>query len=121
MPEGAPSVQVLERVQSICLALPSATEQETWGNPTFRVRSKIFTLVQEVNGRLSIWIKAAPGVQGALIAQDGDRYFSPPYLGGRGWVGVLLDMQVDAQELADLILDSYVLVAPKSLAKQITL
>ncbi len=53
--------------------------------------------------RVAAWIAAAPGVQAALIARDPGRYFRPPYVGHRGWVGVYLDVEFDADELAGLL------------------
>lgn len=102
-----------------CLALPEAHEQETWGDPTFRVGSKIFAMVKRGDGRVSVWCKAAPGVQEALVAADPARFFRPPYLGHRGWIALRADGDADRDELADLITDSYRLVAPKRLSARI--
>jgi hypothetical protein len=109
----------LERVRLLCLALPEATEKEAWGDPTWRVRDKIFAM-QKGNyerGRPSVWVKAPEGDQSALVASDPDRFFVPPYVGGKGWVGVHLDgAEPDWEELAELVEDSYRLIAPKRLA-----
>jgi predicted DNA-binding protein (MmcQ/YjbR family) len=106
----------LARVRAICLSLPEATEQETWGGPTFRVRAKIFAMPRRDDGRLSVWCKAPAGAQALLIAADPARFFSPPYVGPKGWIGVRLDRDVDWDELTDLITDSYRMTAPKRLA-----
>lgn len=109
----------LERLRRICLALPEAAEKEAWGDPTWRVRTKIFAM-QKGNyqgGRPSVWVKAPEGDQAALVASDPDTFFVPPYVGGKGWVGVHLDgPDVDWDELAELVPDSYRLIAPKRLA-----
>jgi hypothetical protein len=109
----------LERLRAICLALPEATEKEAWGDPTWRVRDRIFAM-QKGNyegGRPSVWVKAPEGAQEALVAEDPDRFFVPPYVGGKGWIGVHLDTHaVEWDELADLVADSYRLIAPKRLA-----
>jgi predicted DNA-binding protein (MmcQ/YjbR family) len=112
MPGDAPT----DRLREICLALPEATEKETWGDPTFRVRDKIFAMCKAGDGRLSIWCKAAPGAQAILVGSDPVRFFVPPYVGHNGWIGVRLDVEVDWEELADLIEESYRLTAPKRLA-----
>lgn len=104
--------EALARVRAICLALPEASEQETWGGPTFRVRAKIFAMPRSDDGRPSVWCKAPAGVQSMLIAADPDRFFFPPYVGAKGWTGVRLDTAVDWEELTDLIADSYRLIAP---------
>ena len=109
----------LERLRRICLALPEATEKEAWGDPTWRVGDRIFAM-QKGNfegGRPSVWLKAPEGAQGALVGSDADRFFVPPYVGGKGWVGVHLDGRVDWGELTDLVEESYRLIAPKRLAR----
>ena len=107
-------------IRAICLTLPETEERETWGDPTFRVRDKIFAMTKTGDGRLSLWCKAAPGLQESLIAADPNRYFRPPYVGPKGWIGVRLDGKVDWDEVTDLVTDSYRLIAPKCLAAQIT-
>jgi predicted DNA-binding protein (MmcQ/YjbR family) len=109
----------MEWLRALCLALPEATEQETWGDPTFRVRGKIFAMAKRGDGRLSVWCKAAPGLRGALVAADPARYFVPPYVGHKGWIGVRLDGPVDWDELGDLVEESFRLIAPKRLAARL--
>lgn len=112
--------ETLGRLRAICLALPEATEKLTWGeHPTFRVRDKIFALHVDDHhgdGRVAVWCKAAPGVQGMLVGADPARFFVPPYVGHHGWVGVRLDGAVDWEELTDLVAESYRRTAPKRLA-----
>lgn len=109
----------VDRLRAICLDLPEATEQETWGDPTFRVRDKIFAMPKAGDGRLSLWLKAPPGAQGVLVGADPGRFFVPPYVGHRGWIGVRLDVTVDWDELADLIQESYRMTAPKRLGARL--
>ena len=112
----------LERLRRICLAFPEATEKEAWGDPTWRVRDRIFAM-QKGNfegGRPSVWLKAPDGVQAALVGSGPERLFVPPYVGHKGWVGVYLDgRRVDWEELEDLIDDSYRLIAPKQLVAKL--
>lgn len=105
-----------ERLRAICLALPEAEEREAWGDPTFRVRNKIFAMEKRGDGRVSLWCKAAPGGQAHLVAADPERFFVPPYVGPKGWVGMRLDRRPDWSEVATLVRRSYPLVAPKRLA-----
>jgi predicted DNA-binding protein (MmcQ/YjbR family) len=109
-------VSWLGRLRAICLALPEATEKETWETPTFRVRDRIFTMVSERNERPAIWLKAPKGVQAILLGADPDRFFAPPYVGPKGWVGVHLDRRPDWAEVAGLVRRSYRMTAPKRLA-----
>jgi predicted DNA-binding protein (MmcQ/YjbR family) len=110
----------LPRLRKLCLALPEAHEVEAWGEPTFRVRNKLFAMyaspaTHHGNGRAAVWCKAAPGNQGLMVRAAPDRFFVPPYVGPSGWIGIWLDGPVDWVELRDLLRDSYTLVAPKRL------
>jgi predicted DNA-binding protein (MmcQ/YjbR family) len=104
-----------DELRAICLALPEAVETGGVGNPSFKVRDKIFAMRHMMDERMSLWCKAPPGVQGALVSTDPERFFVPPYVGQHGWVGVFLDVELDWDEIADLIEDSYRMTAPKRL------
>jgi hypothetical protein len=110
----------LARLRKLCLALPEAHEVEAWGEPTFRVRNKLFAMYASAdthhgNGRPAVWIKAAPENQAFMVRAAPDRFFVPPYVGPSGWVGVRLDGAVDWAEIAELLRDAYRLTAPKRL------
>ena len=112
--------RLITRLRKLCLALPEAHEVEAWGEPTFRVRNKMFATFADANnhhggGRPAAWLKAGPGEQGLLVRAAADRFFVPPYVGPSGWVGVWLDGNVDWDELRELLEDGYRLVAPKKL------
>jgi hypothetical protein len=108
-------------VRRIALGLPEATERLSHGMPTFFIRDKkVFVSCVENHhddGIFGIWVSAAPGVQGELVTQEPERFYVPPYVGHRGWVGLRLDIDVDTDELAAIITDSYRNVAPKTLTK----
>ncbi len=105
----------LDRLRAICLALPEAIEAGGVGNPSFKVRDKIFAMQHGVDGRPSMWCKAPPGVQDILVGSNPQRFFVPPYVGHHGWVGAWLDAEIDWDEIADLVEESYRLTAPKRL------
>jgi hypothetical protein len=114
----------LARLRRLCLALPEAHEVEAWGEPTFRVKNKLFAMFAGPDnhhgaGRPAVWCKAAPGNQELMIAAAPDRFFRPPYVGPSGWVGRWLDGRVDWAEVDGLLRDSYSLVAPRRLADQL--
>jgi hypothetical protein len=116
-------VKRLARLRKLCLALPEAHEVEAWGEPTFRVRNKLFAMYADAGnhhggGRTAVWCKATPENQRLMIAAAPTRFFVPPYVGPSGWVGVWLDHEVDWNELADLLRDAYSMVAPKRLLKE---
>ena len=108
--------QSIDRLRAICLTLPETTETEAWGDPTFRVRGKIFVMEKRGDGRISLWFKAPEGSQTILVGADPGRFFVPPYLGSKGWVGMRLDDDPDWGEVAALVGRSYRLIAPKRLA-----
>ena len=108
----------LERVRRICLALPEATEKVAWGAPTFRVRDKkMFAIYAEHHHgdeRIALWCHAPPGAQEILAGSEPKRVFVPPYMGVRGWIGLDLATNSDAQ-LTEHVREAYRLVAPKKL------
>lgn len=116
----ASSVDVLDRVRALCLALPDAHEVEAWGEPTFRVRNKLFAMYASPGnhhgrGRPAVWIKAKAENQRLLMELEPTRYFAPPYVGPSGWVGMWLDKRPRWREVEELLRDGYRQVAPKRL------
>ena len=114
----------LERLRSICFALPEMTERISHGSPTFFIRDKKVLCSYHPHGihgehDRSIWVPAPPGVQEQLVDDEPDRFYRPPYVGHRGWVGLRLDRQVDWDEVDAMVREAYRLVAPKTLVKQL--
>jgi hypothetical protein len=111
----------LTRLRRLCLALPEAHEVEAWGEPTFRVRNKMFATYASAGshhgaGRHAVWLKAPPGNQGLMVRSAPERFFVPPYVGPSGWIGVWLDSGTDWDELVELLRDAWTVTAPKRLA-----
>lgn len=115
MPEADP----IARIRQVCRTLPETVEKPFGGHtaPSFRVRDKLFVMIYEDHGAMAV--KAAPGVQEALVASAPERFFVPPYVGHKGWVGARLDVDQDWDEITELIVDSYRLIAPKRLAARL--
>jgi hypothetical protein len=113
--------QALERIREICLGLPETSERPSHGAPTFFVRGKRAFLMVLVNhhgdGRFAIWCAAEDGVQAMLVGSDPERFFVPPYVGHRGWLGVRLDRGLAWEEIAGIAEDAYAEVAPASLVE----
>lgn len=109
-----------DRLRALCMALPEAEERETWEIPTYRIRGKIFALQSAIGERDAVWCKAQEGSQELLVQADPDRFFVPPYLGHKGWVGMWLDRRVNWTEVAELVRRSYRLIAPKKLTAALT-
>ena len=110
----------LTRLRKLCLALPEAHEVEAWGEPTFRVKNKLFAMHASANnhhggGREAVWCKATAENQSLMVRAAPKKFFVPPYVGPSGWVGVYLDAKTDWAELAELLRDAYELTAPKKL------
>jgi hypothetical protein len=114
----------LDRLRAVCLAFPEVTERPSHGAPTWFVRGKsAFATLREhghhQNDFPHLVCAAPPGAQEELIAADPTRFFRPPYVGGRGWLGVRLDGEVDWAELAELCEDAYRTIAPARLVRQL--
>jgi hypothetical protein len=110
----------LAKLRKVCLALPEAHEVEAWGEPTFRVKNKLFAMYAADSnhhgaGRSSVWIKATKGNQSLMLSAQPDRFFKPPYVGPSGWIGVYLDRSPDWDEVGELLRDGWRMTAPKKL------
>lgn len=109
----------LERVRALCLALPETTERPSHGAPTFFVQGKKSFVMYLDNhhgdGRLALWCHAPAGAQDGLVRANPRRFFVPPYVGYRGWIGVRLDRGIDWDELASIIEAAHRMATPKRL------
>lgn len=107
-------------VRKICLALPETSERPSHGAPTFFVRKKTFVMVlndHHGDGRFAIWCAAPAGLQQMLVEADAERFFVPPYVGHRGWLGVRLDRGLNWDELTGIVEDAFAEVAPPKLVE----
>lgn len=113
----------LERIASlrqICLALPEVTERLSHGEPTWFVRDKksfVTFSTRHHGGPFGFWCAARFGAQDALIGSDPEKYYRPPYVGHRGWLGVRLEAaEIDWAEIETVVREAYRVVAPAKLA-----
>ena len=115
---------LLARVAELCVALAEAEREDSPPHAAFRVRGRTFAYFVEDHhgdGIVGIHAKTRPGENEALIDAHPDRYFMPAYLGARGWVGLRLDAgEPDWREVEDVLTESYVQVAPKTLARRLS-
>ena len=113
--------RTLAQIREICLGLPETSERLSHGAPTFFVlekRSFLMVLADHHgDGRFAMWCAAPDGVQSMLVEADPERFFVPPYVGHRGWLGVRLDRGLDWNELAGIAEDAYAEVAPAKLVE----
>ena len=110
----------LEQLRAICLQFTEAHEVEAWGEPTFRVRNKMFAMYASSDthhggGRPSVWVKSTLVNQDLLVRWQPARYFVPPYVGPSGWIGIYLDKRPSWKTIADILRDAYLLILPKKL------
>lgn len=109
-----------ERLAGICSALPEVTERPSHSAPTWFVRDKQSFVTLWEHGHHNndfphLWCAAPPGAQQELVEAEPERFFRPPYVGGRGWLGLRLDVAVDWHEIAGICEEAYRVVAPKRL------
>jgi len=114
--ESDPAPAALERLRALCMAQPGATERRSHGEPAwFAAAGKQFAMFlnRHHDDRVALWCAAPPGAQEPLIESDPERYFRPPYVGHRGWVGAYLDFaRVDWEHVEELIDAAHLTVAP---------
>jgi len=109
--------QQIERVRRICLALPETWEKISHGEPTWFVKKKVFAMFSNNHhhdGHIAVTVPAAIGIQEMLVKKAPKKFYRPPYVGVRGWVGIELD-QVSDKELAVHLREAWLLIAPKKL------
>ncbi|GII28633.1 MmcQ/YjbR family DNA-binding protein [Planotetraspora mira] len=112
----------LESLRRLCLALPETTERLSHGAPTWFIQDKktfVTYADHHHDDRVAFWCAAPPGTQEALLAEDHERFFRPPYVGHRGWLGVYVDVPQDWAEIAEIVADAYRTVAPKRLVARL--
>jgi hypothetical protein len=129
--KSAAPTDPLAIVRALCMALPGVNERLSHGSPTYFINDKktFATFVDDHHGdgNVGIWCAAPPGVQREMVDEEPDRFFVPPYVGGRGWLGVRVLLEtgsgpgnlIDVDELREIITDAYLQVAPKKLAAQV--
>ena len=107
--------ETITKFRQICLALPEATELETWGHPTFRVKDKIFASAGAENGVWSLGMKTTHEMQAGLVASD-PHFSVAAYVGKHGWVSMRVDDDTNWNLVRALVVDSYRMIAPKKWA-----
>jgi hypothetical protein len=105
----------LQRVRRLCATFPPTEERLSHGEPTFFVGGRVYVMFannHHADGHVAVWIPVPPSLQATLLKTEPDKFFMPPYVGVRGWVGVELEAISD-EELAAHILEAWRLIAPK--------
>lgn len=113
------SEELLNRLRRLSLAFPEVQERLSHGEPTFFIGKKVLAMYagnHHGDGRIAVWLPAPPGLQSELIDQSPEIYFRPPYVGVRGWIGVMLGAVSD-DALEYHLMEAWRMVAPKRLLK----
>ncbi len=112
--------QALTRVRAACLALPETSERLSHGGPAFFIRNTscfvMFLDDHHDDGHLAIWCAAPDGVQTEMVETEPERFFRPPYVGHRGWLGVEL-AEVSTAELTAICREAFLTVAPPTVRR----
>ena len=104
----------LSRLREVCLALPGVEERLSHGSPAFFTKNKQFLQYWDHHhddGRHCVWCAAPIGMQEALTTANPTRFFRPPYVGHRGWLGVNLDDEPDWQEIEHIVGYAYEVIS----------
>jgi hypothetical protein len=113
----------LTRLSQLALALPEASRHVAGTHAQFLVRKKTFAYFLDNHhgdGIVAVTCKVLPGDNKALVDAQPKRFYLPAYIASKGWVALRLDREkIDWDEVRDLLLGSYALVAPKRLAEAV--
>lgn len=112
-------IDPIERVRRLCLALPECSERLSHGEPVWFVHKRAFVMFannHHNDGHIAIWVPVPDGAQAALIDKNPRRFFRPPYVGVKGWVGIEL-RHIGERDLAFHVRMAWELCAPKRLLK----
>lgn len=122
VPEPPDTGEPLDKLRAMCLSMPEATERLSHGEPTWFVRGKktfVMYADHHHDDRLAFWCAAPEGAQAEMVAAEPDRFFVPPYVRVRGWLGVRLDVSTDWEEISEIAREAYRTVASRKLVAQL--
>jgi predicted DNA-binding protein (MmcQ/YjbR family) len=103
---------VLNRLRKICLSVPGALEKESHGEPTWFAgeKGRVFAMFDNHHHgapHVSVWLPTPKELQETLVASNPSKYFVPPYVGSKGWIGVVLDATPDWKVVEELIREAF--------------
>ncbi len=112
-------MDIAQAVRKVCLSLPESEEFVSHGSPNFRVKKGKVFAIYAVNthgdGRIALWLNSPDGAQALHVRSEPARFFVPPYVGPRGWLGVELDKGLAWQRIDELVREAYQNTAPAKL------
>ena len=110
----------LARIRRICSAFPDSTEKLSHGEPTFFTRKKVYAMFSNNHhhdGHIAVMVPVAPGLQATLLKTSPRKYYYPPYVGVKGWIGIEL-AEVSDSELEEHLMEAWQLITTKAGAKR---
>jgi hypothetical protein len=124
-------VEIVAGIRSVCLALPESYEERAWVGTRWRIRKRTFAHVLTVDSGWPPAYARAAGVNGPIamlmfrssgaelngLRTAGHPFFGPPWRADE--VGMVLDADVDWNEVAELLTESYCTLAPTKLVKAV--
>src|SRR6266849_1716613 len=111
----------LQRVRRICATLPETSEKISHGEPTFFTKKKVYAMFannHHNDGHIAVWIAAPPGLQAMLVKSQPQKFFRPPYVGVRGWIGIELGAISD-EELSVHLVEAWRLIAESAKPRRV--
>ena len=111
----------LTELTKIALALPETKRKICGRHAQFLIRSKTFAYFLDDHhgdGIIAVTCKVLSGDNKALAEAQPRRFYLPAYIASKGWVGLRLDVgKIDWDEVKELLIGSYALIAPKRLVE----
>lgn len=127
---------IVARLGATCRALPEVVEEPAWIGTRWRIRTRTFANVVMVDagwppvyareagtdGPAVVLTFRSSGPELETLGHVGPPFFRPPWAPGA--VGMVLDPDPDAgatdwDEIAELVTESYCLLAPRRLAESV--
>lgn len=108
---------IVGRLQAVCRTLPECYDEPAWNGVRWRIRKRTFAHVLTVDsprGPVTVMTFRSSGDELDVLRAAGHPFFRPGW--GDDTVGMVLDDRTDWDEVAELVTESYCILAPKKLA-----
>lgn len=111
---------VVARLRSVCLGLPESVEKQAWAGTQWRIRDRMYAHVLTVDfadGPVTVMTFRSSGPELDALRGAGHPFFRPAW--GANLVGMVVDAGVHWDDVAELVIESYCVLAPRKLVRQI--
>jgi hypothetical protein len=112
--------EVVAELRSVCLGLPETVEKQAWAGTQWRIRNQMFAHVLSIDfadGPVTVMTFRSSGPELEALRSAGHPFFRPAW--GANLVGIVLDAGANWDEVTELLIESYCVVAPRKLVEQI--